>query len=258
MYCQRRPDGRWSEARELVDADVADGYTQFGNALVVGADGTLHLGFHIYDFHPKGGKAVGYLRSRDQGVSWETAAGEMLSLPVTPTSPCFVEQGRHMDMRASNVAVDSEGRPFLIAHHRETEPFSSRLWRHDGGMWESVELLPFLQRAFPGGQPAWHGTLTFDGENRLYIATVVEEKPGGWGHPSQEVVLLISEDLGRSFEVEVISTPDPTLAAWLPSIERPFGPEPIGVPAVLYSRSIPREPGSAITYPGQIVFSAPG
>ena len=46
---------------------------------------------------------------------------------------------------------------------------------------------------------------------------------------------MTSRNRGKTFRVLPISTPDPTLPSWLPSIERPFGAKPIGVPSFLYT-----------------------
>jgi len=239
MY-QRRPKGAaWTEPREIVNPGVPRGYTQYGNPLAIAQDNTLHLAFHIYDVHPAGGKSAGYLCSRDGGSLWETADGRKLEMPVTPSSPCFIEQGRSLDMRVSNVALDPDGRPYVIAVHLRTKPKSAKLWRHDGQAWQSAELLPAVQARFPGKEIAWAGTLTFDGQGRLYIATVIQQPPGGWGHPSQDVVLLASDNRGETFDVLPVSVSDPKLPCWLPSIERPFGPKPIGIPSLVYTHGGP-------------------
>ena len=56
-----------------------------------------------------------------------------------------------------------------------------------------------------------------------------------FGHPAKEVVLLTSADRGKTFRVRPISLPDPRLPNWLPSIERPYGPKPVGVPSFIYT-----------------------
>jgi len=255
----RRPKGeQWGEPRELVDACVPRGYTQYTNSLAVSADNTIHLAFHIYDLHPAGGKAVGYLRSRDGGDTWESADGQRVALPATPASPCFVEQGKTLDMRCSNVALDPEGRPWLIAWHMRPKPMTAKLWRHDGHAWTATELLPVVHTAYPGQEMAWMGTLTFDRDGRLYITTVIQRPPFSWGGPSQETILLTSDDRGRTFDVRPVSEIDPGLANWFPCIERPFGPNPIGAPSVLYCHSRPRDRKAGLCEPGEIVFARLG
>lgn len=239
MYQRRPKRGQWTEPREIVHPGVKAGYTQYGNPLAISADNTLHLGFHIYDVHPAAGKALGYLRSSDGGTTWETAEREQVNLPASPSSPCFIEQGPSLDMRVSNVALDAAGQPYLVAVHHKPKPASAKLWRHDGRDWKSADLLPVVRAVFPEREIAWAGTLTFDQRGRLYLALVIQQPPGGWGHPSQDVVLLTSDDRGETFHVLPISPVDPKLPCWLPSIERPFGPRPIGVPSLLYTHGGP-------------------
>lgn len=255
IYHTRPKDGSWSEPRALVNPAVPGGYTQYTNALAVSPDGSIHLAFHIYDKHPPGGKSIGYLRSTDNGDTWESAEGRPIELPVTPASDCFVEQGNELDMRSSNVATDLKNNPWLIALHSESQPVSAKLWHHDGRSWIATELLPIIRSQYPGYVMAWMGTLTFDRTGCLYIATVIQQPPVSWGAASQEIVLLTSDDLGKTFEVQLISEPDPELPNWFPSIERPFGPEPIGTPSLIYCHSHPRDKETGICKPGEIIFA---
>jgi BNR repeat-containing family member len=237
---QRRPyAGKWSAPRDLMVAGVAKGYTQYGNALCVDASNTLHLTFHIYDNYPKAGKSAGYLRSPDGGDKWETAMGKAIVTPANPKSPCFIEQGAMLDMRVSNVALSPTGYPYLVVNHRKKEPMSARLWHHDGSAWKSLDLLPIVQKVYPKMQLADMGTLTFDRQGRFYISMSINAPDGSWGSASQEVILLTSTDGGKSFNIMPISTPDPQVACWLPSIERPFSSVPIDTPAVLYTHGGP-------------------
>jgi len=254
MYQRRPAGGAWSAPRALVDAQAPSGYTQYGNALAISPDGTLHLAFHVYDVHPKAGKAAGYLRSRDGGTRWETAAGVEVELPATPATECFVEQGPELDMRVTNLAVDPEGRPYLFVLHLETDPASAKLWTLEGEEWRGVELLPWVQSAFPSHRIGQSGSLTCDARGRLYIAVEIQEPPGGWGHESGTVVLLTSDDRGRSFELLRVSPQDSDGPCWLPSLERPYGPEPLtGLPSLLYTRGGPGE-GTTGGDPTEIVF----
>ena len=241
MYQRKPKDGRWTRPRVLFDPGGTYTYTQYGNPLAVARDGTLHLGFHVYtEKRPLTGRgrALGYLRSRDGGRSWETADGVAVDLPAGPKTPCFIEHGPTLNLRIGNLVLDGAGRPWLLAWHLARRPRTVLLWHHDGVRWVSRDLLPAVQRRLPACELAM-GTMTFDRDGVLYVAAVVRKTGGSdktwFGHPSKEVVLMTSRNRGKTFRVLPISTPDPTLPSWLPSIERPFGAKPIGVPSFLYT-----------------------
>ena len=253
--------GEWTAPREVVTSGLeriegegwAVNYTQYGNSLAAGADGRLHLGFHIYDSRPPGGKAVGYLCSDDGGETWLTADGARVELPAGPGSECLLEEGPELDMRIGNVALGPEGRPWITVPHLEAQPFTVALWRHDGKAWHSRDLVAASGDAL-GGRGLCDGTLTFDAAGTLYVAaTAIGDDVGTetsplipakqyFGHPSCEIVVLTSSDRGDRFELTRVSEEDGALSSWLPSIERPFGPRPIeGVPSVIYTHGGPGE-----------------
>jgi len=259
LYQQRPSGGDWSDPVRIVDADVAPGYTQFGNPLAVAADGTLHLGFHIYDEDPSpgAGKALGYLRSPDGGTTWESVDGVAVPLPATPDTDCFVEQDDALDMRIGDLVLDPDGDPWLVAIHLE-EPQHVQLWTHDGSGWLSYDPTPTFEAAFPD----WvlcGGTMTFDEGGVLYLlATTAEAGAETWfGDPSHEIVLLTSLNGGQAWQVQQVSTTDATTSNWLPSIGRPFGPDSISVPSFLYTHgnkgdSLPTDDPTEIVF-GRLV-----
>lgn len=71
------------------------------------------------------------------------------------------------------------------------------------------------------------------------VVTTVNSNAKGedalWGHPSAEVVLLVSKDEGRTFSVFGISPSDSSVPNWLPSVKRPTGQQPIDVPSLMYT-----------------------
>lgn len=221
MYQRRPAGGEWTQPRELVSAAVPDGYTQYGNALTVAPDGSLHLVFHIYDMHPAAGKAVGHMVSRDGGETWELMDGTPLDLPVTPRTPgAMLEQGPELDMRAGGVTCDAQSRPYFPVVHAEGDT-DLVLWRWRDG-WEGISLRETVQAqvGFPPrfAQPNV-ATIT---AGRLCIAAGIRTG-GNWVDRSTEVYLLISDDLGDSFTVQRVSEPDPDVPNWGPSLERPVG-----------------------------------
>ena len=241
MYQQKPKDSDWTDPLELVHPGVDTGYTQYGNPLIIAPDGTIHLGFHIYDtVEPAAGKSIGYLRSKDDGKTWKNANGEKIVLPATPKSPCFIEQGQQLDMRYGNLAIDPGGNPWLTAFHNEKKPKSVTLWHHDGSEWQGIALLPVVQKHFPDWE-VLYSSVTFDEDGSLYLVSVIQNafSETYWGDPSLEIILLTSADRGKTFEITPISNIDPKLPNWLPNIERPYGPKPIGVPSFLYTHGSP-------------------
>ena len=221
MYQRRPPGGEWTEPRELVSAAVPDGYTQFGNALTVAPDDSLHLVFHVYDMHPAAGKAAGHLVSRDGGDTWTLMDGTPVALPATPQTPgVMVEQGPELDMRAGGVTCDAQSRPYFPSVHAEGET-DLVLWRWRDG-WEGISLRATVEEAL-GFPPrfAQPNVATIAG-GRLFIGAGIRTG-GNWVDRSTDTYLLVSDDLGDSFAVQRISEPDPDVPNWGPSLERPVG-----------------------------------
>lgn len=235
LFYQRRPEGgEWTEPRVLVDPGVPDGYTQFGNSLTVAPDGSLHLSYHIYDVHPKGGKSVGHMLSRDGGDTWQLMDGTPLTLPVTPDMDVFIERGPALDMRAGNVVCDAQSRPYFVAIHLENSGCAATLWRWRDG-WESVELAPLIAPLMDVPPSFTSGmTATIDAAGDLYLGLCAAEKYG-WGGPTSEVFVARSTDLGDSFEVLQVSGTDREAANWGPNFERPVGHNTVGLPMLLYT-----------------------
>ncbi len=156
-------------------------------------------------------------------------------------------------MRIGNVALDGDGRPWITVAHLESQPIGLTLWHHDGTGWLSRDIVKASGSALEG-RGLCDGTVTFDGEGSLYVAATAiggnveaETTPfifakNFFGHPSCEIVLLSSRDGGESFDVTKLSEADDSLPSWLPSVERPFGPNPIdGIPSVIYTHGGPGE-----------------
>jgi hypothetical protein len=120
--------------------------------------------------------------------------------------------------------------------HLEKRPRSVSLWHLDGGKWLSRDLLPAVGRQHRQ-RGLVQATMAFDRDGVMHISCTAQEGKAQkwWGHPELETVLLVSKDQGKTFACSPISTRDPKLPNWLPSIERPFGPRPIGVPSMIYT-----------------------
>lgn len=240
MYQKKTKNEDWSDPIELLDSKLDTGYTQYGNSLIISPNGVIHLAFHIYDQQPPGGKALGYLRSNDRGQTWENSQGLKIDLPATPDSPCFIEQGAQLDMRCGNLAIDSDGNPWLTAFHNEKQPRSTVLWHHDGSEWQGQEMLDIIKHQFPEWE-ILYSSITFDQDGMLYIVSAIQKAFSStyWGDPSLEIILLTSPDRAKTFQIIPVSKIDPNLPNWLPNIERPYGQKQIGAPSFLYTHGGP-------------------
>ena len=237
---QRKPkDGEWSAPVKLVDSQGPQAYTQYTNALCAGPDGTLYLAYHIVrateqDTRDTKGRGFGAMRSRDGGSSWETMAGEPLSLPTTPDSPCVIEFDESLNVRVGSAAC-ADGSLHFMLNRREGAFPETFLYRWGKGAWDAVPLLPEIERICGPRAVSDPGTLSVAEDGVLYIAVPVCDRQGSWWDPTNEIVLLTSRDQGESFSAYPVSPEDPTWSSWLPSLERRAGNNRVDVPHLIYT-----------------------
>ena len=241
---QRRPiGGEWSEPLPLFENDVLD-YMWTGHSLGVDQTGALHLVLCLYEQEAKRGRAIVYLRSNDGGATWRNTAGDAMALPVHSADSSTILAEPEMDVRVKSLVLDPAQQPWFVTVHLARHPRSVVLRTLEGGQWKAVDLLPHLQASFPARELV-DATMTFDRRGTLYVActtNAVDEQPRTfWGDPSHEVVVMASRDRGKHFAVLPVSAPDSRQPSWMPSIERPYSFEPIGVPHLLYTTGGPGE-----------------
>jgi hypothetical protein len=205
-----------------------------------------------------------YLRSNDGGNTWRNGQGAVMSTPVNPGSPAFVEKNPVMDVRVCNIAIDPNGDPWISVFYLpnpvvHTIPFDTRLWHLSGGQWSSISLRAALAAAGLTSRVAF-ATITFDAQGVLYVAAELFDRGdtsaganSAWYGKSKEVAVLMSTDLGQTFQIYPVSPVDPTRPHWLANIERPTTSDPIPVPALLYTDGgfVPQGSGGP---PTDIVF----
>jgi hypothetical protein len=261
VYQRRFAGGVWDTPRSLVHTNIP-GYALYDGTIAVGADDSLHVAYQMYSSGtPTASDTApswGYLRSTDHGGTWEDGINPgSLSLPVdTSTNIHFVESG-NLNVRVGNIALDPSGNPWVSVTYLTTsspattqKPIDTKLWYRSNGTWSSPAQLHLSQYMPLVGSRASGATLTFDAQGVLYVAAEqvdpVSTNPDSWfDDPGKEVVLLVSSNLGVTFQVYPISQPDPLRARWLANLERPTTAVPIPVPALLYTDGSLNQTGTA-------------
>jgi len=255
VYRRKVKGEEWSEPMVLVwgSPNRTWGYMNFGNPIIVSSvlpvspDSPvrmLHVAFHI--FHINKVLGFGYLRSADNGLTWENAKGREMELPVNPEAPepsdpdCFIlrlENPEDYDdnLRVGNIAVDNQGYVYVSVH--DSTDYSA-FWRHDGNEWRKLTFLPHIKEYYPDARIStniYPSLSMANGGMTLYAALHGQTASGIWGR--RGMFLLTSEDQGETFSVEFARL-DKQPLIYSPSIERPFGEEPLdGLPSLLYSTS---------------------
>jgi len=244
---EKAADGAWTGPRTIFHGNYPSGYTRWQAAMVLGRDGrTIHISFMVFERGAGDiGSAIGYLRSPDAGRTWERGDGTKVDLPARPGTIEIVDGSAKADgatnFRPGNIALDGEGVPWVIYSRLDRDPFEA--WaarRTKGGKWEKIALLPVIQGKWKNRGVKMPGSIVFGKDGTMYVAaeTVISgtgDELSFWGHPSTEVVLLVSKDKGKTFDLFEVSKPDGLAANWLPNLERPTGSEAIYVTSLIYT-----------------------
>jgi hypothetical protein len=232
-------------------ANYATGYSLYDGSIAVGRQRTLHVAYQMYYDASGVARSWGYLRSSDGGSTWKDwhDVDVTASLPID-TSPShnahLVQSSPAIDVRVCNIALDRQGNPWISVLYlaqpagSTVTGYDTQLWHLKSGQWSSISLSPYIASFGPSWRIAG-GTITFDAQGVLYVAAERVDvndhsTPNPWQFGrSKEVIILMSTDMGQTFQVYPISQPDLTRPRWLASIERPTTNTPIPVPSVLYT-----------------------
>ncbi|MBL7153625.1 MAG: BNR-4 repeat-containing protein [Phycisphaerae bacterium] len=244
---EKPANGSWTGPRTIFHGNAPSNYTRWQGAMILAPDGrTIHMSFMLYE---RGmgdvGYAIGYLRSPDAGRTWQRGDGTKISLPATPQTIEIVDGAAKpagsVNFRPGNIALDGDGVPWVIYSRLDRDPFEAWVARRTKvGKWEKIPLLPAIQRKWSNRGVKTPGSIVFSKDGTMYVAaeTVISgtgDELAFWGHRSTEVVLLVSKDKGRTFDLFEVSMPDASAANWLPNLERPTRAEPIGLPGLIYT-----------------------
>ncbi len=241
----KKPTEPWSEPRTLLHGQAPKGYTRWQAALVPDRSGsTIHMSFMLYEQTlKKVGYAVGYLRSQDCGRSWLRSNNDPVKLPAVPATIEIVAgtpAPKEANYRPGNVAIGPDGLPWIIYSRLDSQPYGAFIACSTDSGWKKISLLNAIRDKWPGRAVKTPGSIAFDRSGTMYLAVTtvdasISAEDAMWGHPSAEVALLVSKDRGRTFSVYQVSKPDANVPNWLPNLERPARPEPIGVPSLIYT-----------------------
>lgn len=247
---RKEPDKDWQGPVTLFHGNAPSGYCRWQAALALGLDGkTVHTSFMIYEGYPKGiGYAVCYLQSPDGGKTWQKSDGMKISLPATPDTVEIVAGNTKpigsANYRPGNIAIDPEGKAWLIYSRQDIHPMETWITRSDGkGRWRKTALLPLVQKKWPDRGVKTPGSICFDQKGNLYatVTTISDRNEtdtanaAWWGHPSAEVGLFVSKDFGKTYSVYGVSKADAATPNWLPHLERPTRNELLTRPCLIYT-----------------------
>ena len=146
---------------------------------------------------------MGYARSRDGGLTWETSAGKPYPLPITAASAEYaarIPQNSEL-INQTSMAADASGHPYVATYWREqgSKVPQYRVLYHDGAAWRRLDLdfrkTPFSlsgqgTKAIPVSRPqimvngaGSSGLLVFrDAErgDRVSVARIDDFSAGRW------------------------------------------------------------------------------
>ena len=237
----------WQGPRTILHGQAPSGYTRWQAALALGWDKkTLHMSFMLYEQAIKEvGYAVGYLQTTDWTNTWQHSNGKQVVLPATPKTIDIVDGTSSvvgsMNFRPGNIALDPQGVPWLIYSRMDRQPFETWVTKAKPVTgWQKIPLLPAIQKKWPDRAVKTPGSILFGRDGTMYVVVTtvdsnVKDETALWGHPSAEIVLLVSKDKGQTFSVFQVSSPDPSVPNWLPNLERPTGHKPVDMPSLIYT-----------------------
>ena len=265
-------DGKWERRARIVKrGDQYTGYAGFSTGLTVDGSGTLHAICNVYEGKSGAHQAVCYMRSRDDGQSWETASGKPVSVPARPGQMDLLLDDSTRRLKVvtwpwissrGNVVADSQGRPCIAFVSHIEKPGAVMLATADRqGKW-TTRTITVAERAFPKMRPIGVSvTLSMTADDAIYLLLELVPLDDGWVQgkplrttvfredPVKRLVLLVSRDQGRSFEVRTVVEPGTMFN--MANIERPTGANvlPAGrTPPIIYFDGTCRYPK-----PGEVI-----
>lgn len=197
-YNTSRDGVKWNEWKQI--ANYGEGHYQVSDC----ANGKVGVAF---DYHPKG-KGLNwrtnlqYLETNDFGRSWQNAAGETVSLPLTQKeNPALVHnfEEQKLNCYLSDIQLDRKGRPAILI-------ISSK--GYESGPGNS----PREWHLFTPGKNGWKNSMVTTSDNNYDMGSVYLESDKIWKiigpsadgpqtwNTGGEVVMWKSTDQGESWQ----------------------------------------------------------
>ncbi|MBG89992.1 MAG: hypothetical protein CMO80_24265 [Verrucomicrobiales bacterium] len=264
-------------------------YAAYHNAMAWGPEKkTLHMsvGFFLGDSKRKGEhnrdpqglyQAVGYMRSKDAGMTWHQADETPIELPATTDTIDLIDSGEREreahdkpkpGIRHLGIAVDSKDHPYVVYVRHTPEPGAIEMVTPDGrGGWAKRPLCEAIEKHWPG-MVAFDGRVSMTRDDVICLILTLAPRdhananwnPGIHGRPDfwlreepniQRLAWLESRDGGRTFSTRDVIPHRPDRGTLLPTLERPtgfHGPPTGELPALLYFEGLGRyrKPGELI------------
>lgn len=226
VYQKKVPGQRWSKPRYLANGSP-DALVSYNDMLSISEDQTLHFAYNFYSGYYEGqGLKVGYMRSKDSGVTWENVAGSKLTLPVSiASSPSVVKPPR--DTRMGFVVANTSAAYIGGFNMKGSPRFSVHKMGADGKT-DALDLSNIVGKDFllDSGSVA---SISDDGN--LWIAMAFAPvHAGGWASENTGIALVtinLADFSNASVKLYGIINPFVSKKpggnrepSWLPSLER--------------------------------------
>ena len=265
-------NGTWEKGVRIIKrADQYSGYAGFSTGLTVDRNGMLHAICNVYEGKSGKHQALCYMRSRDDGKSWETAKGKPVSVPARPEQMDLLLDDSTPRLKVvtwpwissrGNLVTDSRSRPYVAFISHIEKPGAVMLAttnRH--GNW-TTRTITAAEQAFPKMRPIGVDiTLSITADDTIYLLLGLVPLDDGWVQgkplrttvfreaPVKRLVLLASRDQGQTFETRTVVAPGTMFN--MANMERPTGVNilPAGqTPPIIYFDGTCRYPK-----PGEVI-----
>lgn len=238
----------WSGPHPILRARY-EGYSHFQESLSWNPlDRSLHLLCRIHEKTDKDSygriQSISYLKSVDNGKSWQVAGGRTIEVPASANELDLIEEGGldvGVVLRAGSLAVLPDGRPALLYSRQINNESGEAILaiKTDQGEWNKIVLNDFVPPEWKDWHISMPGGLSVNTRGTLFAVVQAHKTPDDqsyWGHASNEIICLETADQGVSFKTHSVSDPNPEVAHWLPSIERQTGHNKIeDKPMIIYT-----------------------